>query len=228
MKLLLTCEHGGNQIPKQFLPYFINTKTTLQSHRGFDIGALDVFNYLKPLSEYSNYSETSRLLIELNRSLHHKNVFSKYSKLFTNSEKQYVIDSYYIVYRNAVENYILNSIQKGDTILHLSIHSFTPILNKVKRTCDIGLLYDPSKTEESEFCKTLKSNLTIENPNIKTRFNYPYLGTADGFTTYLRKQFPENYLGIEIEINQKFASKNAMPSHLKHQIYSAIKSSFSK
>ncbi|WP_299778501.1 N-formylglutamate amidohydrolase [uncultured Formosa sp.] len=228
MKLLLSCEHGENYIPKRFSPYFINKETTLQSHRGFDIGALDVFKYLKPLANFTNYSETSRLLIELNRSLHHKNLFSKYSKSLLTSEKQYLIDSYYMVYRNAIENYILKNIQIGESILHLSVHSFTPVLDDVTRTCDIGLLYDSANSGESEFCKTLKSNISIENPNLKIRFNYPYLGTADGFTTYLRKQFPENYLGIEIEINQKFARKNVIPSPLKHQLYSALKSSLIK
>lgn len=33
--------------------------------------------------------------------------------------------------------------------------------------------------------------------------NYPYLGKSDGFTTSLRKQFPFQYIGIELEINQK-------------------------
>ncbi|PTM08135.1 MAG: N-formylglutamate amidohydrolase, partial [Bacteroidetes bacterium] len=42
MKLVLTCEHGGNQIPKQYQALFPD-KTVLQSHRGFDLGSLDVF-----------------------------------------------------------------------------------------------------------------------------------------------------------------------------------------
>jgi len=34
--------------------------------------------------------------------------------------------------------------------------------------------------------------------------NRPYLGTSDGHTTSLRKEFrDESYLGIEIEVNQK-------------------------
>ncbi|MDW5287719.1 N-formylglutamate amidohydrolase [Formosa sp. PL04] len=228
MKLVLTCEHGGNNIPKKFNTLFKNEETTLHSHRGFDIGALDVFKYLKPIADYSNYSETSRLLIELNRSLHHKNLFSEYSKSLSNIEKDHLINSYYNVYRDSVGNYISKEIKKGESILHISIHSFTPILNGEKRTCDIGLLYDSTKIKESDYCKSFKKQLNSENPILKIRFNYPYLGTADGFTTYLRKQFPINYIGIEIEINQKFTSKNEVPSLLKHQIYSALKSTLPK
>ena len=41
-------------------------------------------------------------------------------------------------------------------------------------------------------------------PSLVVRRNYPYLGTADGLTTCLRKRFaPRAYLGIELEINQK-------------------------
>ena len=38
------------------------------------------------------------------------------------------------------------------------------------------------------------------DPEINVRFNYPYRGAADGFTTYLRKCFPKNYVGFELEI----------------------------
>jgi hypothetical protein len=54
------------------------------------------------------------------------------------------------------------------------------------------------------------------------RFNYPYLGKADGFTTFMRKQFPKNYIGIEIEVNQKFAANNIIERQLKEDIYKAI------
>jgi hypothetical protein len=36
------------------------------------------------------------------------------------------------------------------------------------------------------------------------RFNYPYRGVNDGFTTANRRVFaPQEYLGVEIEVNQK-------------------------
>ncbi len=38
--------------------------------------------------------------------------------------------------------------------------------------------------------------------------NYPYRGASDGLTTHLRKRFHVNeYLGIELEINQELLSK---------------------
>jgi hypothetical protein len=42
-------------------------------------------------------------------------------------------------------------------------------------------------------------------PSFVTKFNEPYKGTDDGFTTYLRQKFRDTeYLGIEVEVNQKY------------------------
>ncbi|MDP5158557.1 MAG: N-formylglutamate amidohydrolase [Flaviramulus sp.] len=223
MKLILTCEHGGNIIPEIFKPLFISNETALNSHRGFDIGALDIFKILNPLADYSKYSETTRLLIELNRSLHHKNLFSEFTKNISKKDKEALITSYYLCYRNQVENTINNWIENGEEVLHISVHSFTPILNNKKRNCDIGLLYDSKRDKEKVFCKKLKSKLNGLKNHLNVRYNYPYLGKADGFTTYLRKQFKSNYMGIEIEVNQKYTENNLMNPEIKTVLFLALK-----
>ncbi|TYB75759.1 N-formylglutamate amidohydrolase [Bizionia myxarmorum] len=222
MKLVLTCEHGGNDIPKEFQSLFENKNAILNSHRGYDLGALDLFQALKPLADFSKFSTVSRLLVELNRSLHHKNLFSEFTKSFTKAEKDNVLQQFYKPYREAVECEISNLIKQGETVLHLSIHSFTPIWNQEERSVDIGLLFDPRVLQEKQFCKSLKSEI-LSSEIYKIRFNQPYLGKADGFTSYLRKQFPANYLGIEIEINQKFSKNNAMPNYLKTAFLTVLK-----
>jgi len=222
VKLLLTCEHGGNLIPQRH-KYLFHDKTILQSHRGFDLGSLDLFYHLNPLANASKFSETSRLLIELNRSLHHKNLFSEYTNKLSTLDKELLISDYYLVYRNEVESIIRNFIEAKQTVLHLSVHSFTPNLNGEERQCDIGLLYDSRKPEEKEFCKQFKASLLKIDNTLNVRFNYPYLGKADGFTTFLRKQFPSHYLGIELEINQKFSINNIMETKIKTALFSALK-----
>lgn len=224
MKLIVTCEHGGNLIPKDYNHYFKDSEDVLNSHRGYDLGALDVFKTLEPIADYGLYSETSRLLIELNRSLHHPHSFSQFTKSLPKNDKKKIITSYYFPYRNEVENIIRDWIQQNETILHLSIHSFTPILNKVKRHADIGLLYDSKRVNEKTFCKSFKKELNLLNPSLKICFNYPYLGSADGFTTYLRKQFSKNYLGVEVEVNQKYSVDNLMNIDIKKNLFSSIKS----
>lgn len=219
MKLILTCEHGGNQVPFEYLTYFNEAGRALDSHRGYDPGALDLFRYLLPLADQTYYSETSRLFVELNRSLHHPKLFSEYSNKFTTSQKKTILEQYYQPYRNTVEAGIAESLEGGREVLHISVHSFTPVLEGEVRKTDIGLLFDPSRREEKEFSKKFKSSLKAIDPTLLTRFNYPYLGIADGLPTYLRRLFPKAYHGIELEVNQKFVNKeNQMQLNVKRSI----------
>ena len=204
-KLIVTCEHGGNQIPAEFQACFLGNQSILATHRGLDIGALSAFEEMKKIADFSLYSETSRLLIELNRSLHHKNLFSEFTKNLSEQEKERIIAQYYLPYRNAVEDKIRSFASKNHTVIHISVHSFTPELNGEIRNTDIGLLFDSRRKTERGFCEKWKTNFSSISKDLRVRYNYPYLGKADGFTTYLRKQFKEaDYLGIELEINQRY------------------------
>lgn len=222
MKLLLTCEHGGNQLPKGYDYLFNANPEVLNTHRAYDLGALDLFRTLKPLAHFSKSSKTSRLMIELNRSLLHPQLFSEFSKHLSVSEKLALVENIYRPYRNSVEKWIGVQIEAGEDVLHISVHSFTPKLNHEERHCDVGWLYDPKRTAEKTLCVQLKTLLLEADPQLNVRFNYPYLGTADGFTTYLRTKFPEHYIGIELEVNQKYATKNLMEAKFKEALFAAI------
>lgn len=222
MRLVLTCEHGGMDIPEAYKEHFTDTNI-LKTHRGYDLGALNLFNHLQPLANASFYSTTSRLLVELNRSIFHKQLFSEYTKPLSKIEKRQIIDTHYLPYRISVEHEIAKLISSNNLVVHLSIHSFTPELNGKKRHCDIGLLYDSGIKKEQEFCKQLKTEILKQSSSLNVRFNYPYLGKSDGFTTFLRKQFPNAYLGIEIEVNQKFVVNNTMDTEIKEILFKVIK-----
>ena len=208
---LISCEHGGNTIPPGYTAYFKDAENTLLSHRGYDPGALPLYQLLaQELADFSHHSEVSRLLVELNRSLHHTNLFSAYTRELEPAEKKEIIAHYYLPYRELVERKIREYINANEEVLHLSIHSFTPVLNNEVRNADIGLLYDPRRKEEKSFCLAWKEQLKKHWPEVTVRMNYPYKGVADGFTTYLRKQFPERYAGIEFELNQKHAGQKEL------------------
>ena len=158
---------------------------------------------------------------------HHKNLFSEYSKNLSENEKKELILNYYLKYRNEVETEIKKYTKANNKVIHLSVHSFTPILNTIERQCDIGLLFDSRKPLEKAFCVAFKKEILKIDNTIKVRFNYPYLGKADGFTTYLRKQFLDGYCGIELEINQKFSSENIMNENIKKVVFNALKETIS-
>jgi len=222
LKLVLTCEHAGNHIPDKFKVLFINGRNILKTHRGYDPGAFDLFAHIKELADYNRHQNESRLLIEVNRSLHHPSLFWKLTRNLPKDIRKELIENYYLPYRTDVINAIGGFIEKGEEVIHLSIHSFTPELNGNKRNADIGLLYDPSRQEEKRFCMALKSELLNRDSSLKIRFNYPYRGTADGFTTSLRKIYPENYRGIEIEVNQKFVKSNKMDPGININFFSSL------
>ncbi len=222
MRLILTCEHAFNKIPEEYRDLFPKTRGILGSHRGYDPGARDLFEHLIALGDFNYTYKISRLLVEVNRSIDHPHLFSEFTKGISSTEKNKIITRWYIPYRNEVEDQIRKLIGSGEKVVHLSVHSFTPVLKGEIRNADIGLLYDPSRKEEKVICKDLKSKLREEDSTLKIRFNYPYLGKADGFTTYLRKKFPENYSGIELEVNQKFVKNNKMDIKLKEAIFKAL------
>lgn len=222
MKLLLTCEHGGNKIPVKYTSLFKEGKAELNSHRGYDPGALDLFYQLEDLADYSYFANTSRLLVELNRSPGHPKLFSEFSRSLSVKEKQHILEIYYFPYRNKIEQLINSEISGGEKLLHISVHTFTPTLNGKVRNADVGLLFDPAKALEKDFVRIWKFNLNKIAPFLKLRFNYPYLGRADGFTTYLRKKNPKNYMGIELEVNQSFCGNNKIGENISNNLYRSL------
>lgn len=226
LKLLLTCEHGGNEVPIAYQSLFQGHQEVLKSHAGYDIGALELFKELEPLADISFYSETSRLLVELNRSLHHKKLFSDFTRDLSDGDKNFILKNYYYPYRDKVEQLVHDFVMAGRRVLHISVHSFTPVLNGEERQADIGLLYDPKRKGEQNFCREWGKALIKQAPNLLVRNNYPYLGIADGFPTYLRKRFKdEEYLGIELEVNQKFPQGDEKQWH---SLIKAIKESLAE
>lgn len=205
-KIVMTCEHGGNHIPEQYAQYFHGFEDILNSHQGFDIGALEMAKKLADrFAHFFYYSETSRLLVELNRSTLHSKLFSEISKKFPRSVKESVLTEYYFPYRQQVERTVGQFVGSGYRVIHISIHTFTPSTNGQIRNNDIGLLYDSARREEKKLCQDWKQYLTDIDANLVVRFNYPYLGKTDGFVSYLRQYYPENrYIGIELEVNQNF------------------------
>ncbi len=98
------------------------------------------------------------------------------------------------------------AIASGRRVVHFSMHTFTPVLDGIERQADVGLLYDPRRAGEVALCAALRRALLGRRSDLIVRMNYPYQGKADGFTTALRKNWRAvAYVGIEIEVNQKWS-----------------------
>lgn len=202
---LITCEHGGNRIPSRYRDFFRGREALLRTHRAYDVGALRVARELAAaLAAPLVVSTVSRLLIELNRSPRHHHLYSEVTRDAPADIREEIFQRYYLPYRAKVETMIAQAVARGARVIHISCHSFTPELRGELRNADVGLLYDPARTAEAGLCRRWRTALKVYAAELKTRMNYPYTGTSDGFTVYLRRRFPAaSYLGIELEINQR-------------------------
>ena len=220
MSFIVTCEHAGNEVPDEFQFLFTNAGSVLTSHRGWDPGALGVAEFLAEHLQCSMHSfPVTRLLIETNRSINSPKLFSEFSSPLKPEEKVELINEFYHTYRDGVEEEI-NDLAKP--VIHLSVHSFTPVWEEQERLVDIGLLFDPSRKLEKVLCETWKKNLEEILAEKKIELNEPYKGVDDGFTTYLRTVFPNSaYAGVEIEINQKYADTKELPG-LQHALLKSL------
>lgn len=202
--VLLTCEHGGNRVPRSYTPLFSDqlAKQALASHRGYDPGALHVARALARRLDVELLAvSTTRLLVEPNRSLSHPRLFSEWSKGLGPRERETAIEHHYLPHRQRVVAAV--TALGPPPVRHIAVHSFAPSLSGVERDADIGLLYDPARSRERGLCRRWREILAALDPALRVRLNYPYRGTSDGLTTALRRQFPASrYLGIELEINQ--------------------------
>lgn len=211
--LVISCEHGGNRIPSAYRAAFADARPELASHRGYDAGALTVARDLARSFNAALVATTvSRLLVELNRSPGHPQIFSEFSRELPRPVRADIIRRYYEPYRHDVERAIVGVLRQRHCAIHISSHSFTPVLRGEQRNADIGLLYDPRCPAERTLCLLWQAELQQRQPGLRVRRNYPYRGAADGLTTHLRRRLPAGYLGIELEVNQQQVAMRSWPT----------------
>ncbi len=204
--MVVTCEHGGNRVPAAYSALFRRHQRLLDSHRGYDPGSLELARACaRRLKAPLHFATVTRLLVELNRSIKHRSLFSVVTKSLGAKEREVLLAEYYWPHLRKVEAEMASAIAARRRVLHFSMHTFTPVLDGQVRKADVGLLYDPRRPGEVEACAALRLSLSSRRPDLAIRMNYPYQGKADGLTTTLRRKWsPAAYVGIEIEVNQKW------------------------
>ncbi len=210
--LVFSCEHGGADVPAPYRALFRSegARKALASHRGSDPGALWVASRLARALNAPLLSTTvSRLLVDTNRSEHHPRLFSEWSSQLAPIERETVLREYYRPHRARIARTVDNLLRSGARVLHVAVHSFTPVLDGEERRADVGLLYDPRRSWEHTVARRWQSLLSLENETLRVRRNYPYRGVADGLTTALRKSHGAPvYGGIELELGQALVGRS--------------------
>lgn len=208
LSVLVTCEHGGYQIPEAYRGCFDGADEVLASHRGWDPGAWrlarDMATSLSHFRRESLIASTvTRLLVDLNRSAHNPRVFSPWTRALPREERERLLAAYHRPHRVAVDEAVTRG-RGGGTVVHLGVHSFTPVLQAAVRRPDLALLYDPRRPSERLLCAAWVRALKARLPGLAVHRNDPYRGASDGLTTWLRgRHGDDGYLGIEVEVNQR-------------------------
>jgi predicted N-formylglutamate amidohydrolase len=203
--VVVTAEHGGNAVPTECRSLFRGRRRLLASHRGWDPGTLPLAERLASELDAPLVGSTiTRLLVDLNRSAHNPRVFSEVTRGLPRTERLSLLERFHHPHWEAVRAEIARAVRRPRRVLHLGVHSFTPVLNGVRRKPDIAVLYDPRRQAEARLANAWVRSLVAALPSRVVRRNDPYRGSGDGLPTAMRRDWePAIYLGIEIEVNQR-------------------------
>jgi predicted N-formylglutamate amidohydrolase len=147
---VVTCEHGGNRIPAAYVDLFHGWQACLSSHRGYDPGALVMARDIAAALQAPLVGSTvSRLLVDLNRSLSSPQAWSDATRTLSPTRKQAIVSRHYAPYRQRLMESVAQAVARGRRVIHVSSHSFTPVLDGQVRNADVGLLYDPARPGEA-------------------------------------------------------------------------------
>ncbi len=202
--VIVSCEHGGNEVPPAYASLFRNATEDLASHRGWDIGALGVAQRFACVTSFPLVACTyTRLLVEPNRSPDSGQLFSRYTRDLGSDAKAAIVREYYECHRHSVEQLIADAVAAERRVLHVGVHSCTDELDGRVRELEVSLLFDPDRPSEDDICQAWNTELARLEPTWRLPFNEPYKGTDDGLTTWLRgRHAAEMYAGVEVEVRQ--------------------------
>jgi predicted N-formylglutamate amidohydrolase len=203
--LVVSCEHGGHAVPRDYAALFDGQQAVLQSHRGWDRGALRLARqFADALNAPLHSATTTRLVIDLNRSIGHPHLYSEFTRDLPAAERRLIVAAHYRPHRDRVEGEIADRIAQGRPVVHIASHSFTPVMDGVTRRADVAWLYDPRRPRETALARAWMARLHDRAPGLQLRRNNPYKGSGDGLTALMRKRHSgDDYLGIELEVNQR-------------------------
>lgn len=189
-------------MPRQFARVFESREWLLRTHRGYDPGALFIAQKLsKQLKLKLHSCQTTRLLVDVNRTLSQETLFSSISQKLSETEKKKILKQHYWPYWHKLETH-----SRRGQVFHFSIHTFTPVMKGTRRRCDIGLLYKRSDSAAKITARRMRFFLDKYYPEFLVKENFPYDAERGGIMQGLRARHRNrDYSGLYIEVNQRIS-----------------------
>ena len=205
---IVTVEHASNHIPEG-VELGVDP-LVFQSHVAWDPGTAAVGRILSEnLGAPLLLGTATRLVADLNRSPHNPEAVPEIAfgvpipgnQGLTETERADRLARHHTPYWKMARDWVRARIDRRP-VLHLSIHSFTPVLDGELRSMSVGIMYDPSRPLEVPLARAWIA--ALRDRGIETADNGPYDGRNDALTTALRREFPaDRYVAIQIEHNLK-------------------------
>ena len=203
--VLLVCDHASRAFPSAMHQLGL-ADWVLDKHVACDIGAEMVTRYLADrLDAPAVLAGYSRLILDLNRQLHHDSAFIKTSDGIAipgnqdigEVERQQRIDSFFNPYHDEISRQLNRFRAKEVVPAFISIHTCTPVFNNVFRHCQIGVMWDSDPRIPLPLMSALR-----QNPELSIGDNEPYSGRQPNDYTIDFHAEDKGLANVGIEVRQ--------------------------
>ncbi len=223
-RVVLVCEHASAVIPEHYNNLGLD-QDVAKSHIAWDPGAKTTARLIADqLDAVLVEGTVSRLIYDCNRPPDASDAMIVRSEIYdvpgnvgiSATERQHRVNTYYQPFKNKLTNLLS---QHATNPVLVTVHSFTPVYQGVRRDVEIGLLHD-------EDTRLADAMLSTASAAFNVRLNEPY-GPEDGVTHTLKLHGLKNqYLNIMIELRNDLlcddSACKSIASHLNHWLTKSL------
>jgi len=224
-QFVFSCEHASNDVPLP-LAARVQDQPWLDMHWGWDIGAEIVTRYLVENSDSVGILSTfSRLVCDPNRDLDNETLIPltvegyelSFNRGLDESERRRRITALYEPFHAALDEVVGACAQRDDTVLLISVHSFTPMYNGHRREMEMAVLFDDFEDLAISLAERIKAQGFV------TALNEPYSGFEGMMPSANRHGRAHQITYLEIEIRQDLIDTNAKARSVAAQLLEALR-----
>ena len=173
---VLVCDHASNRFPAEY-GFLGLPPAAREAHIAWDPGALGVSRHLSRLLDAPLvYSTVSRLVIDCNRPLDAPDLIATVSETtaipgnasLSSAERRRRIAAVHKPFHDAIDELVDRRLSARRATALIGMHSFTPAYRGVRRTWEVGIIFDRNR----RLADRLIDGLRAERLNVGV--NEPY------------------------------------------------------
>ena len=203
--VLLVCDHASHRVPERLGNLGVSA-ADLRTHLGVDIGAGAVVRFLSSALQLpAVLAGYSRLVVDCNRRLDDPSAFPVCvdgvtvpgNRELNHEDRLARADAVYWPYHHAVRDQLRRLESRAGAPALITVHSFTPVLDGVRRPWHFGILWDKDPRLPVPLMEGLR-----RYPDVQVGNNQPYSGKDPHDFTIDHHGEAEGLPHVSIEIRQ--------------------------